>query len=133
MHVKQGDNIKNDAFAPNTIRLKNEVTIVQIRLKLIISSYSVSGFILNSSHKVQSKKVEVRMKNRWIILPTIFSWLLFIALDNALGLFSTGHLVKKNKLFTIFFRSLKFLKGSTIFIIAILNFILMAGHLGKSR
>lgn len=73
------------------------------------------------------------MKNRWIILPMIFSWLLFIALDNALGLFNTGHIMKKNKLFTFFFRSLRFLKGSTIFFIAILNFILVAEHLGKSR
>lgn len=73
------------------------------------------------------------MKNRCIILPMIFSWLLFIALDNALGLLNTGHIMKKNKFLTISFRSLKFLKGSTIFFIAILNFILVAGHLGKSR
>jgi hypothetical protein len=73
------------------------------------------------------------MKNRWIILPMIFSWLLFIALDNALNVFNAGHVMKKNKVFTIFFRSLRFLKGSTIFFIAILNFILVAGHLGKTR
>ncbi len=73
------------------------------------------------------------MKNRWIILPMIFSWLLFIALDNAIGLFNAGHIAKKHKFFTISFRSLRFLKGITIFFIAILNFILVAGHLGKSR
>jgi hypothetical protein len=82
---------------------------------------------------VQSKEVGVKMRNRWIILPMVFGWLLFIALDNTLGLFNAGHVMKKNRFFTIFFRSLRFFKGCTIFFIAILNFILVAGHLGKSR
>jgi hypothetical protein len=82
---------------------------------------------------MQPEKAEARMKNRWIILPMIFGWLLFIALDNAISLFNMGRIMKKNKFFTFTFRSLRFLKGSTIFFIAILNFILMAGHLGKSR
>ncbi len=73
------------------------------------------------------------MKNKWIILPMIFCWFLFIALDSATGLFYSGHMLKKNRLFTIPLRFLKFLKGSTIFFIAVLNFILVAGHLGKPR
>ncbi len=110
-------------------RSNNSPNQVKINYKQLLCV----GFYFKHSCKGQSKKVEVRMKNRWIILPMIFSWLLFIALDNALGLFNTGHLLKKNRVFTIFLQSLKFLKGSTIFFIAILNFILMTGHLGKSR
>ncbi|HEX3018690.1 MAG TPA: hypothetical protein VHP36_00235 [Chitinispirillaceae bacterium] len=73
------------------------------------------------------------MKNKWIIMPMIFGWFLFIALDTATGFFHTAHMLKKNKLVNMFFQSIKFLKGSTIFIIAILNFILLSDRLSKSR
>lgn len=67
------------------------------------------------------------MKKKWVIIPMIASWFVFIALDSALGLFRAGHRRKTGNSLRMLYLLINYLRGSTIFIIAILNFLLVAG------
>lgn len=64
------------------------------------------------------------MKKKSVLIPMISSWFIFIALDSVLELFRTGYMRKTNKPVRFFIKLINSFRILTIFIIAILNFIL---------
>ncbi len=73
------------------------------------------------------------MKKKWVIIPMVASWFIFIALDSTLGFFRSVSRGKAGNPLRFLYRMINYLRGSTIFIIAILNFLLVAGFCGKQK
>lgn len=73
------------------------------------------------------------MKKNMIVIPMVVSWFLFIALDSTAGLFRTGYSGKIKRPFQAIYMVINSIRAVTIFIIAILNFILVTSFLGKTR